>query len=346
MPIEKVYLELTNRCNLNCAMCYRNAWDNHTMDMPALVLDKCLKEIGDMSSVKEVVLGGIGEPAFSGEAQGVMKALKDKYLTLTTNGTIMHQTMMETIVDCIDHIVISVDGTQEVFFSIRQFSLELILDNIKALNQLKKEKGSKTPKLSLQMVLSTSNQDQMLQVIDIALELQASQVIFSNILPNTLEDYPLVLYKTHGNTEVQKLFQSIRNYAIGKGIEIKLPAYELKTERRCRFIEDHTLFITAAGDITPCYRFSHNGTEVVFGRKKEIIAHSFGNIREQSLQEIWESPSYKAFRSTVYNNHYPSCVDCDLVDGCDMVRSTTSDCYGNVPSCADCLWSRRMVYCV
>lgn len=346
MSIEKVYLELTNRCNLNCTMCYRHAWDYETGDMSTEVLEKCLKEINEISSVKEVVLGGIGEPTYSGEAGRVMNALKGKYLTLTTNGTIMHPSMLECIVDCVDHIVVSIDGAHEVFFSIRQFSLDLILDNIKALNQLKKEKRSKTPTISIQMVLSTTNQDQMVQVIDIAESLQASQVIFSNILPTTMEDHTLVLYKHYENIEVQKLFQGLRNYAFRKGIEIKFPAYQLITERRCRFVEDHTLVISASGDVTPCYRFSHDGAEVVFGRKKEIIAHTFGSIREQSLQEIWESSAYEAFRSTVYNNHYPSCIDCELVDGCDMVRSTISDCYGNTPSCADCLWSRRIVHCV
>lgn len=346
MSIEKVYLELTNRCNLNCAMCYRHAWDYETADMSTEALDQCLQEIRDMSSIKEVVLGGIGEPTYGAEAQRVMKALKGKYVTLTTNGTIMHPSMLETIVECVDHLVVSIDGAHEVFYSIRQFSLEVILDNIRALNQLKKERGSKTPTISIQMVISKTNQDQMVQVIDIAVALQASQVIFSNILPTTMEDHALVLYKHHENIEVQKLFQGIRNYAFGKGMEIKFPAYELKTERRCRFVEDHTLVITASGDIAPCYRFSHDGSEVVFGRKKEISAHTFGNIRERSLIAIWESPAYEAFRSTVYNNHYPSCIDCDLVDGCDMVRSTNSDCYGVAPSCADCLWSRKMVYCV
>ncbi|PKM51944.1 MAG: tungsten cofactor oxidoreductase radical SAM maturase [Firmicutes bacterium HGW-Firmicutes-7] len=346
MSIEKIYLELTNRCNLNCAMCYRKAWDYETKDMERFVLEKCLKEISEMNHVKEVVLGGIGEPTYCEEIEQVMRTLKDKYLTLTTNGTIMHQSMLEDIVDCVDHLVVSIDGNHEVFFSIRQFSLNEIIHNIKALNDLKKAKASKTPTISIQMVLSANNQDQMHEIIDIAEIMEASQVIFSNILPATLEDSQLVLYEKYENVEVANLFKPIRNYAFRKGIEVKLPAYQLKTERRCRFIEDQTLVITASGDISPCYRFSHNGSEVVFGRKKEVMAHSFGNVKENSLQEIWESPSYEMFRSTVYNNHYPSCIDCDLVDGCDMVRSTTADCYGVSPSCADCLWSRKIIYCV
>lgn len=47
----------------------------------------------------------------------------------------------------------------------------------------------------------------------------------------------------------------------------------------------------------------------------------------------------------VYNNRYPSCLDCDLVDGCDFVRTSEYDCYAIKPSCADCLWSRRFAIC-
>lgn len=346
MPIHKVYLELTNRCNLNCTMCYRNAWNYETQDMEEQLLEKCLKDIKAIDTLKKVILGGIGEPTFSPKVEEVMYKLKDKHLTLTTNGTIMHPSMLEAIVECVDHIIVSIDGTNEVFFSIRNFSLDQIKDNINAINKRKNQRGSKTPLISLQMVISRTNQDQMTQIIDIGQELQASQIIFSNILPNDLIDQDLILYKLYKNSEMQKHFQNVRNYALRRGMEIMLPAFQLKTERRCRFIDEDAVVITASGDISPCYRFSHSGSEVVFDRQKEVISHRFGNIRKDSLLNIWNRPEYVAFRSTVYNNHYPSCIDCDLVDGCDMVRSTTTDCHGNSPSCADCLWSRKLIHCV
>ncbi|MCR3923347.1 MAG: radical SAM protein, partial [Firmicutes bacterium] len=301
MPIAKVYLELTNSCNLNCVMCYRNAWQFETQDMSKDVLDQCIQQISETVSIKEVVLGGIGEPTYAGDAQRVMHALEDKYLTLTTNGTIMHPSMVETIVDCVDHMVLSIDGMHDVFYSMRQYPLARIIENMKAFNKQKAKKGSKTPALSLQMVITTTNQDQMMQIIDLAVSLQASQVIFSNILPTHSDDEALVLYKRYENSAMQKHVQRVQNYAFCRGMEVKFPASQLKTERRCRFIEDHTLTITATGDVTPCYRFAHDGSEVVFGRNKEVIAKSFGHIGKQTLQEIWQDPSYEAFRATVYN---------------------------------------------
>ncbi|MDF2614378.1 MAG: Tungsten cofactor oxidoreductase radical maturase [Clostridia bacterium] len=346
MSIEKVYLELTNRCNLNCAMCYRKTWHHQERDMEESVLEKCIQQIYDIPSIQEIVLGGIGEPTFSEEVQKVMNALKNYHLTLTTNGTIMHESMRETIVETVNRMIISIDGPSEVFYHIRKFSLEQITQNLKALNKLKQKRRSNVPAVSFQLVLSASNKDSIFEVIDLASELEVSGVIISNILPATLEDKGLVLYTRYENTEIQTLFKKLQNYALAKKVALQLPAYQLKTERRCKFIEDKAAVITSSGDVVPCYRFAHNGTEVVFERHKNVYTHIFGNISETSLEDIWEGSAYASFRSTVFNNHYPSCIDCDLADGCDMVRSSEADCYGNMPSCGDCLWSRKLIYCV
>lgn len=346
MSINKVYLELTNRCNLNCSMCYRKTWETESYDMQQYVLEKALIQIKDIDTVKEIVLGGIGEPTFSEQAKQTMKFLKDYQVTLTTNGTLIEGSMLETIVETVNHIILSMDGMSDTFYAIRAYPLEKIIENIKALNQLKQENRQKSPLISFQMVLSKTNQEEVFQLIDLAASLGVSQLILSNLLPATIEDQELVLYTRYENDEMHKLFQKVRNYSLRRGLEVKLPAYQLKTERRCRFIEDNATMITASGEVVPCYRFAHDGTEVVFGRKKEIHMHSFGNISDKFLKEIWDSPNYFRYRSTVLNNHYPSCIDCDLVDGCDMVRDTSTDCYGNSPSCADCLWSRNLIYCV
>lgn len=346
MSIKKLYLELTNRCNLNCSMCYRKAWHQETVDMSPEVLKRCLEQIDLLPSIKEIVLGGIGEPTFFPQVENVMHILKDKYITLTTNGTIMHESMVDTIVETVDNVVISMDGMSEVFYSIRQFSLDQIILNIKAINEAKKQRKSQTPLISFQMVISKTNKDEILQVIDLAASLNVSKVILSNIMPATKEDEALVLYTRYENEEIKKLFLRVQNHAEVRGVAVKRPEYQLKTERRCKSITEDATMVTASGDIVPCYRLAHESTEFVFGRGKEIIAHSFGNIIENSLKEIWDSSSYTSFRKTVIDNHYPSCIDCDLVDGCDMVRSTAFDCYGLMPSCADCLWSRGITYCV
>lgn len=344
--MKKIYLELTNKCNLNCIMCYRKAWHDETHDMNEELLDKCLKEINDDPTIEEVVLGGIGEPLFCESIEKVIASLTSKTITITTNGTILTDTLLEKLISYVDKMVISVDGIGRTFFEIRKFELSDILLQIDRINRKKQQLKQRTPMLAFQMVLSSANYTQIHEVIDLASEYDVDEVILSNLIPSVLEDVPLTMVQMYEKEPLSTLLKLANKHALRKRIDLRLPEIRMKTERRCRFIEDDTMMITVEGDIVPCYRFAHDGSEVVFGRLKMIHAHSFGTIATQTLREIWESKDYVTYRHMVMNNLYPSCMDCDLVDGCDMANHAESDCYGNVPSCADCLWSRKIVQCI
>ncbi len=344
--MKKVYLELTNRCNLNCIMCYRKSWHESVHDMDGTLLRKCVEEIVESTTVEAVVLGGIGEPVYSKDIFYVTRALKDKHLTITTNGTLMTEELADLLIDCIDEVVISVDGLAENFWAIRGFPLEQVLININALNKRKLERGSKTPNVAVQMVLTKDNYEEAPALVELAEQHDIYKVIYSNVVPASLEDADLVVYKMYEKEPLKGVLDKAILKGLMKKIEIMVPEVMLKSERRCRFIDEDSMMVTVDGYVVPCYRLAHDGTEVVFGRAKVIEAHHFGHVAESSLEEIWQKDDYVNYRSTVYNNQYPSCMDCDMLDGCDMAKNSDMDCWGNVPSCADCLWSRKIVYCV
>lgn len=346
MPIRKINLELTDRCNLSCTMCYRQSWKEPPRHMDDETLGRVIEDMQRIETLDEIVIGGIGEPTMHPRIREVLETFSDHPLTLTTNGTVMTDALMETIVETVDHLVISIDGLSDKFFAIRGIDLQHVLDNVAAINALKRQRGRKTPHLIFQMVLSESNKSDVFEIMDLVSGLGATQFIVSNLLPATMADQDLILYGPYESLPSKKLFQKIRTHALRKGLDVKLTEYRLKTERRCRFVENDTLVINSKGDVNPCYRFAHDGTEVVFGREKKIQAHAFGNVISEHLKDVWESEGYRTYRAMVYDNHYPSCTDCDLVDGCDMVRDTLGDCYGNAPSCGDCLWVRNLIYCV
>lgn len=344
--MKKVYLELTNKCNLNCVMCYRKAWHESLKDMDESVLEKVLFEIEHNNEIRTVVLGGIGEPSYSKQIYEVLNRLKDKEIIITTNGTIMSDTLIESYIKYVNELVISVDGLSDSFMKIRHIPLELILKNLKKLERKKEELGLKGPSITFQMVISADNYLEIPDIIDLASEYNVSKVVYSNILPATLEDESLVMYKMYEKEPLKSLLLQARRKSLPKMIEIVMPEIMLKTERHCRFIEEESMMVTVNGYIVPCYRFAHHGSEVVFGREKEIRSHHFGQVNNHTLKEIWMMDEYVNYRNIVLNNLYPSCMDCDLVDGCDMANNADTDCYGNLVSCADCLWSRRIIYCI
>lgn len=345
MSIEKLYLELTDRCNLNCTICYRQSWKEIPSDMDSGLCEGLIAEIKTLPALKTVVLGGIGEPTCGGDFIKTLYALKDYELIVTTNGVGLSAEIVEAMVDCVNSVVVSIDGLDQVFKDIRGVALKDVTDSIEALNRLKKERGTSLPAVNLQCVLSKDNVDNALALVDLAGSLHIETLTFSNLLPQSVQNKDKILYTRYENSAMKTLFSQLTLRSFSKGVKLVLPNAELKTERFCSFIEENAVFVSSDGEVLPCYRLSHGYTEYVFGREKQILRHSFGNLRDQSLAAIWQQPNYQAYRQRILNNRYPSCIDCDLVDGCEYVNDSAYECWGGAPSCGDCLWSRRFVIC-
>jgi sulfatase maturation enzyme AslB (radical SAM superfamily) len=63
MRLEKLYIEATSRCNLNCRTCIRNVWD----EIPGTMSEEVFKAILDGLNLfpmlpEKVFFGGFGEP--------------------------------------------------------------------------------------------------------------------------------------------------------------------------------------------------------------------------------------------------------------------------------------------
>lgn len=345
MSIRKLYVELTDRCNLNCTICYRKSWDTVPTDMADSIYEKLLQDAREIPTLETVVLGGIGEPTCS---PAFMRALADyraKRIILTTNGTYQNPAISQALADAADTVIFSVDGLTETFSRIRGAPLSLLASNIQALVRHRREKGSVTPQVMVQCVLSTDNLAEAPALVDFVADLGADGMVFSHLLPQTSENVNKILYTRDRNSALRTMFQKLSVQSFHRGLKLVLPHGELKTERFCSFIEDDAVFVSALGDVIPCYRLSHSYSEYVFGRKKQVRTHAFGNLAGRSLQDIWRDPAYVQYRERVLHGRYPSCMDCDLVDGCDYATDSEADCWCNTPSCADCLWSRRIVIC-
>jgi tungsten cofactor oxidoreducase radical SAM maturase len=348
---RKIYLELTNRCNLNCEMCYRQAWHEPLTDMSQGLLDRCIAEIRSIPSIDTVVLGGIGEPTVAPAFPWVLEQLQDKRLIVTTNGTQDDPRLVQAMAAMADQIVVSIDGGAEQFQAIRGYPLAPVVEFIDHLNEARKQMDRLRPGLVFQMTLSEDNAADIPVVLKLAQAKGVERVILSHLLPATEAESERLLCRHYENPAGKALAKATNLLACQLSLNVSIPAMELKTERHCRFVDDESMMILTDGCVVPCYRLAHDGRERVFGRDKALEAHSFGRLSETDacqagLLAIWDSPAYRRFRKTVSGQDYPSCIDCDLVEGCDMVRSTTVDCNCNAPSCGDCLWARNFIYCV
>ena len=343
--LRKVYLEITDSCNLECKICYRHQWAQAPVDMQKDLFEKILKEVENDPEIQTVVLGGMGEPLLSPWFEEAVKALAHKEIWVTSNGTLFKEKLTPSLVSAIHLMVVSIDGMDQHMIQERGVAFRELLDNLDHLNRLKQEAGSQLPHLDVQFVASSQNIKEIFPLMDVLAEKKVRNIIISHLLPQDMSQKDDILYTRYENKEVKKLFHKIRNYSFRRGLRIIFPEAELKTERKCAFVNNDATYVTSRGEVVPCYRLSHQGTEVVFGRPKTIRQYSFGNLQNKSLREIWNDEGYRRFREKIFNNHYPSCPDCDLVEGCSLIHDVDFDCHGESPNCADCLWSRKFVFC-
>ncbi|MDP8011742.1 MAG: tungsten cofactor oxidoreductase radical SAM maturase [Thermoplasmata archaeon] len=345
--LNKIYVEITNGCNLSCKMCYRNFWEDSIGFMKKDLFYNLMNQLREFNSLKIFHFGGIGEPLVHPDFLEFLEMAKRNYVTyISTNGTLLNEKISKKIVDLsVDRIIFSLDSPEEQGFKeIRGISNNIIYKNIKRIVEMKKEKRSDLPELEIEFVAMKSNIKDLPGIADIANDLGVAKIMVSNLLPMSEEQANEIVYD--GKTDYEKYVNDFLMKSMGNRIMTILPEFKLRTERVCDFMEKKSTVISWDGSVVPCYRFLHSYPEFIFGRKKMVKKYSFGNIYDKKLFEIWNSDEYMKFRFMVSMSLYPSCIDCVFADKkCQFVLSTDLDCEGNSPSCGDCLWSRRIVLC-
>ena len=343
--LRKVFLELTDSCNLECEICYRHQWAEQPVDMHEELWKKAIMQIKDISTVETIVLGGMGEPLISPFFNETVELLGNKNIWVTSNGILFREKLTPEIVKGINLFIVSIDGMEDQMVKGRGVVFDELMANIDWLNRIKKDEDLAEPHLDIQFVASKGNIQDIFPLMDVLAEKNIRNLVVSHLMPQDEKQAEDILYKLHDNDELKQIFNKIRNYSFRRGLRIIFPEVELKTERRCAFVNNDATYITSRGEVVPCYRLSHPGREVVFGRPKSLRQYSFGNILNKHLKDIWSNRNYHQFRQKIYNNHYPSCPDCDLVEGCSLIFDVDFDCHGDEPNCADCLWSRKFIFC-
>ncbi len=147
--------------------------------------------------------------------------------------------------------------------------------------------------------------------------------------------------------KVNEVFNKARQVAQDEGIELELPELLLKENRRCEFVEDGSAFISWTGDVHPCYFLWHNYHCHASGWDQTVKPRVFGNLNEQQILEIWNSPDFKTFRENVTRYDYPYCSSCGLAP-CDYIQTEEfeQDCHINPEPCGSCLWCMGLFQCL
>lgn len=366
--LKRLYLEPTSRCNLNCAMCFRNSWiDERVGDMEDATFRNVLETMPD--SVETVFFGGMGEPLAHPRIVDMVRAASaaGRRTELLSNGSLLSETLSRSLLDAgLDALWLSVDGlSEERYESIRRNGrLDALKRHIQSFNQLRF--ALRRPvSLGVAFVLMKSNVRDLAELPYFASYYRVNEVNISHAIPTDERTERELLYRNvlgsdFGGDNVPPTAPRIRvplmdwsNPEVAQAAagllsagmcEIFLSGQRVRRPaRHCRFIDEGMCFVRHDGFVSPCMALLRTSRLHWDGKTRVNRHHFFGNAAQTSLSLIWNSPEYAAFREKVRTFEFSPCCRCSQ---CDNWERSLPDCYGNdAPTCGACLWSEGIISC-
>lgn len=300
-PITYVYLETTNYCNLECSFCNRNEVIGALQHMPVTKFREMLERIKH-HPIKEGKLMGMGEPMLHPQFNQICKIFKeyfpDAFLIVATNcqysikpGSKM-RTKFEECMEYIDLLYFSIDGYKESYERDRSPAkwekLITFLEDFKSINRNK-------CKVTCNYVVNPANVHDIQVIKDEIVDVYDLKELRINIAQDWSEDKSL----PGGYTEEDLKYLKDNWSSNIKGV--KDWEYE-----DCFWVKEG-LYTTVEGHVKMCCL--------------NTAAKPFGNIFEQSVEEIRLSEDFeKVRRGCQTNNPTSHCKNCSYKELNPLLR--------------------------
>ena len=366
--LAKLYIEPTNRCNLECRTCIRNVWDEPLGTMSDTVFDRVIEGLHTFSPPPSVLLGGFGEPLYHPKIVDMVARAKQlgSHVELITNGTLLTADLSRRLLTAgIDVLWVSLDGaTPESYADIRLGAeLPQVIENVTEFCRIMRTEGSCggcifvprfTAQLGIEFVAMKRNVRDLPAVLRLGRKLGAKRFMVTNVLPYTAEMRDEVLYaNVLGNngyprlslprTEESEITREPLREAMGS-LNLTLAMHNPQTAGdRCPFIEGGAGAVGWDGSLSPCLPLLHSHVSFLMQSERFSRHWTIGNVTEHSLAELWHAPEHVAFRKRVQVFDFPPCTRCG---GCEQVEKNEEDCFANAfPTCGGCLWAQGVVQC-
>ena len=365
MRLEKLYIEVTNQCNLNCRTCIRHVWDEPSGMMSEDVFDAIVRGISSFPyRPRKAFFGGFGEPLSHPKIIDMISRLKSMGMSvgLITNGTLLKKEMIAGLIESgLDSLWVSLDGSTPESFSDIRLGAQLpnILENLmllKKMNGIGRHGFQQYMKIGIAFVAMKRNINELPAVIAIAGKIRAGRILVTNVLPYTIEMINEPLYYGSINRKNFDLdlplmdmdditLESIRRAADSIHITVPfIPSDNLRN--RCPFIEDGAGAIGWNGDLSPCLPLLHSHMSYLgflhYG-KRYSRKWPIGSVMDRNLYTLWNTPEHRTFRKRVMDFDFAPCITCG---GCDLSEGNEEDCIGTEhPTCGACLWAQGIIRC-
>ena len=219
---QRLVLELTNACNINCPMCGRNAAD---FRLSAMKYEWFEKLIPTFPYTEEVTLMGWGEPTmhprFVDMLRECHKAGIRKYFC--TNGMRLDELFDVIFETQVEVFAVSLDGVDAATNQIYRTGLDFdrVINSLKSIVKHKKENNLSYPHINFVMTIRKSNIEQLADMVDLAAEVGLEEV--KAVILTVFNEEQAADNLWNEKELVSSCFEQAEKRAAEKGILLKLP---------------------------------------------------------------------------------------------------------------------------
>jgi MoaA/NifB/PqqE/SkfB family radical SAM enzyme len=305
-----IRMDTINLCNLRCKMCYYSSDYNRRkeeMDLP--LFRKIAEQV--FPKTRFLYLSCATEPTMNKQFASIVRTTGEygvPFTSFCTNGQMLREDVIQACIDAkISEIIFSVDGaTAETYEEIRRGGKwGRLLEKLDLLASMKQRAGAKNPVTRINFTCMLSNIHELPAMVRFAAEHGAGSLHVRHLLSYTDEQN-----SCREQMSYLKVFngfaEEAKNEARSRGIDLFLPdpvsSRQHMTGKTC--LTDPSQLEANQYCLLPWMQaiISWNGDYRVCSTHRKL-----GNFREQTFEEIYNSPKMREIRRKMLWRSADSC---------------------------------------
>lgn len=322
-PPESINIYPTDRCNLNCTMCFEKLRPQH----PEMTIEDWRRIIHQIATSKPRIHLSGGEPFMYKPILDLIALIKqhDLFLTITTNGTFLEQHAADIVRMNINRIHVSIDGPKEIHDAVRGVpgTYDRVIAGLHKLCALKKRA---LPVIRINSMVNLADPNANRAVLDIAHEIRAESVqllhpLFTSsealtqhaeLLKNTLgqdinywhsADVPQVA--PHDYNQMVSTLEQMQKIS---RIPVEVFPHLNREQLRAYYTHDTTFNQLYHG---ACQAMWYTATILSNGDVESCPDYVVGNCQVTPFQKLWNNDVMRELRKRIHRrNFFSVCRAC------------------------------------